>query len=81
MTNSNALGVFYSRAGSSVPDTDPVPGPEDATVMQWEKSDGYPEFCWNEAREKRRDEDRVYCEPHCLQVFNVSYSDCVDQDP
>ncbi|KAG5292968.1 con13-like protein [Histoplasma ohiense] len=73
--------VLFS-GGLEVLNEDPVPGPEDATVVQWDTSDGFPEWMWNEARVKRQDDpNRVNCKPEDIQVFNVSYPDCLDQDP
>ncbi|OAX84523.1 hypothetical protein ACJ72_01114 [Emergomyces africanus] len=68
--------------GIEVINTDPVPGSEATEIVQWQKDDGYPEFCWNEARAKRSNEDsRPRCEPSRLNIYNVTYSDCLDQDP
>ncbi|PGH30818.1 hypothetical protein GX50_06404 [[Emmonsia] crescens] len=73
--------ILFSR-GIEVINADPVPGAQATEVVQWKKSDGYPEFCWNEARAKRSNTDsRVRCEPSRLNVYNVTYSDCLDQDP
>ncbi|OJD17747.1 hypothetical protein AJ78_02156 [Emergomyces pasteurianus Ep9510] len=73
--------VLFSK-GIEVLNPDPVPGSGAAEIVQWDKADGYPEFCWNEARAKRSNEDsRVRCEPSRLNIYNVTYSDCLDQDP
>ncbi|EER41887.1 conserved hypothetical protein [Histoplasma capsulatum H143] len=68
--------------GLEVLNKDPVPGSKAKSVVQWAKSDGYPEFCWNEARAQRSNDDkRPRCEPGRLNVYNVTYEDCPDQDP
>ncbi|EEQ91909.1 hypothetical protein RJZ56_005352 [Blastomyces dermatitidis] len=73
--------VLFS-AGIEVLNTDPVPGSRPAEVVYWPKFKGYPEFCWNEARAQRSNDDlRPRCEPRRLNVFNVTYEDCPDQDP
>ncbi|OJD13180.1 hypothetical protein AJ78_06342 [Emergomyces pasteurianus Ep9510] len=72
--------ILFPR-GIEVLNVDPVPGPGDATVVLWDKSDGIPEWFWHEGRVKRQnDPSRIYCEHENIQVFNVSYPDC-DQDP
>ncbi|PGH09176.1 hypothetical protein GX51_00930 [Blastomyces parvus] len=71
--------VLFSN-GIEVLNTDPVPGSE-AKVTQWKKSDGYPRFCWNEARATSDDGTTPWCEPDSLEVYSVSYPDCPDQDP
>lgn len=70
---SNGLGVLNK---------DPFPGAGDATIVQWDRSDGFPGYIWYAAR-LRRDDDptRPKCRPEEIQVFNVSYPDCLDQDP
>ncbi|KLJ12223.1 hypothetical protein EMPG_12713 [Blastomyces silverae] len=73
--------VLFS-AGIEVINTDPVPGSRAAEIVYWPKYEGYPEFCWNEARAQRSNDDpRPRCEPRNLNVYNVTYEDCLDQDP
>ncbi|OAX78973.1 hypothetical protein ACJ72_06714 [Emergomyces africanus] len=69
------------RRGLGELNSDPVLGAGPAKVVRWKKSDGYPEFCWNEARAKRSSTDnRVRCEPDRLTVYNITYPDC-GEDP
>ncbi|KLJ05826.1 hypothetical protein EMPG_10744 [Blastomyces silverae] len=67
--------------GMGVLDVDPVPSPS-AEVSQWEKSEGYPEPCWQMAQEpKVPGGEELLCAIDDLSVYNVTYSDCPDQDP
>ncbi|OJD23888.1 hypothetical protein ACJ73_04757 [Blastomyces percursus] len=60
--------------------SDPVSGAKPTEVTQWDKYEGVPDYCWALAQRKRSD-GRVYCTADRLDVFNVTYSDCIDQDP
>ncbi|OAX79723.1 hypothetical protein ACJ72_05951 [Emergomyces africanus] len=67
--------------GLTVLDADPVPS-RVAKIDQWEKSDGYPEPCWNLSQlPKVPGGTERWCAVDDLNVYNVTYSDCPDQDP
>ncbi|EEH05658.1 hypothetical protein HCBG_05922 [Histoplasma capsulatum G186AR] len=66
--------------GLQVLDVDPVPAPR-ATVVQWDKSDGYPELCWNLSQYPKMGGPDPWCKAENLNIYNVTYSDCPDQDP
>ncbi|OJD11476.1 hypothetical protein AJ78_07764 [Emergomyces pasteurianus Ep9510] len=72
--------ILFTR-GLGELNSDPVPNAGPAIVVRWRKSDGYPEYCWNQALTKRSPTDsRVRCQPDRLTVYNVTYSDCTE-DP
>ncbi|EQL33882.1 hypothetical protein BDFG_04157 [Blastomyces dermatitidis ATCC 26199] len=60
--------------------SDPISGANPTEVTQWDKSEGVPDYCWALAQRKGSD-GRVYCTADRLDVFNVTYSGCLDQDP
>ncbi|EEH09528.1 hypothetical protein HCBG_03065 [Histoplasma capsulatum G186AR] len=60
--------------------SDPIQGAKSTEVTKWDKSEGVPEYCWKMA-EGKRDDGRVRCTADRLDVYNVTYSDCLDQDP
>ncbi|OJD10230.1 hypothetical protein AJ78_08677 [Emergomyces pasteurianus Ep9510] len=64
--------------GMGVLDIEPVPSPV-AKVRQWEKSEGYPEFCWDISQIPTP--SGPTCPADNLNVYDVTYSDCPDQDP
>lgn len=63
-------------------DINPILSPV-AKVRQWEKSEGYPEPCWEASRINSASGNRVgpLCAVDNLDVYDVTYSDCPDQDP
>ncbi|PGH05421.1 hypothetical protein GX51_02945 [Blastomyces parvus] len=66
--------------GMGVLDVDPVPSPV-AKVSQWDKSDGFPEPCWNLSQLVIPGREKPLCAVDDLSVYNITYSDCPDQDP
>ncbi|KKZ61622.1 hypothetical protein EMCG_03868 [[Emmonsia] crescens] len=72
-------GILFPK-GSGQLGSDAISGAKPTKVTQWDKSEGVPDYCWELAKKKRKD-GRVYCTAGRLDVYNVTYSDCLDQDP
>ncbi|OJD15348.1 hypothetical protein AJ78_04393 [Emergomyces pasteurianus Ep9510] len=73
-------GILFPNGLGSLEETSPVSGAEPTSIIQWEKTEGVPEYCWSLAQRKR-DNGKVYCTADHLTVYNVTYSDCSNQDP
>ncbi|OAX79810.1 hypothetical protein ACJ72_05867 [Emergomyces africanus] len=71
---------FLFPDGLEVLDADPVPA-ADAQIIQWDKSDGYPQHCWNMSQTVSDTTDEVLCASDRLNVYNLTYSDCPGQEP
>ncbi|OJD14822.1 hypothetical protein AJ78_04878 [Emergomyces pasteurianus Ep9510] len=72
---------FFFEDGIDVLDADPVPA-ADAEVIQWDKSDGYPQHCLEMSQTPREsDNETLWCNIDRLNVYNLTYSDCPDQEP
>ncbi|OAX80489.1 hypothetical protein ACJ72_05176 [Emergomyces africanus] len=73
-------GILFPDGLGSLRETGPISGAEPTEIIQWEKSEGVPEYCWRMSQDKR-DDGNVWCTADRLNVYNVTYSDCPDQDP
>ncbi|EER40065.1 conserved hypothetical protein [Histoplasma capsulatum H143] len=73
-------GILFPDGLESLDEASPISGAEPTEVIQWEKAEGVPEYCWSFAQQERGD-GKVYCTADHLSVYNVTYSDCPDQDP